>query len=99
MAKGYWIANVDVSNADGYKPYSSPTLPDFQEIRRTLSCAAARSSAWKASARTRCDHRISRLCRRAGLLPLARIPGEHRAAAAAVEADLIVIEGYDGPQP
>jgi uncharacterized protein (DUF1330 family) len=28
MAKGYWIANVDVRNADGYKEYVA-ALPDI----------------------------------------------------------------------
>ena len=26
MAKGYWIARVDVANEDGYKPYAAAKL-------------------------------------------------------------------------
>ena len=35
MAKGYWIAKVDVSNADGYKEYVA-LLPDIFKIQRAI---------------------------------------------------------------
>ena len=37
MPKGYWIARVDVTSDDGYKPYAAANAADLQEIRRTVS--------------------------------------------------------------
>ncbi|WP_152647922.1 DUF1330 domain-containing protein, partial [Rhodopseudomonas palustris] len=31
MAKGYWIARVDVANMDGYKEYVSQNGPVFKQ--------------------------------------------------------------------
>jgi uncharacterized protein (DUF1330 family) len=38
MAKGYWIAHVDVSNDDGYKPYAAanPAIFKARAARGTL---------------------------------------------------------------
>ena len=101
MAKGYWIARVDVHNDDGYKPYAAANPGDLQEIRRPLRGARRqiRMSGRRQPLAQRRD-RVSRLCRGARLLSLARIPGQHQAAAAAIAiADIVIIEGYDGPQP
>ena len=51
MAKGYWIARVDVNDLDGYKAYVAANAePIFEKygghIRR---CAAASSSRSRAS--------------------------------------------------
>ena len=35
----------------------------------------------------------------ARLLQIARISGAHQAAPAALHVDIMIIEGYDGPQP
>jgi uncharacterized protein (DUF1330 family) len=32
MAKGYWIARVDVKNEDGFKPYAAANLPIFKKF-------------------------------------------------------------------
>jgi hypothetical protein len=36
MAKGYWIANVDVRNADGYKVWPPTGRTPEDEHRRSL---------------------------------------------------------------
>jgi hypothetical protein len=42
MAKGYWIARVDVHNMDGYKEYVAQNGAVFAEISAPSSwCAAA----------------------------------------------------------
>ena len=100
MAKGYWIANVDVSNAEGYKEYVAAAAGDFQQIRRALHHARRQDpKSWKARAAPHRGNRISQLRGGARLLPLARIRKAIALRQAAAEADLIVIEGYDGPQP
>jgi uncharacterized protein (DUF1330 family) len=37
MAKGYWIARVDVHNMDGYKEYVAKERRGVCEIRRPVS--------------------------------------------------------------
>ena len=100
MAKGYWIARVDVHNVEGYKEYAAPTARSSRNTADVLSCAAASSTASKAKvAIAQCGDRIQGLRDRAGLLQFAGIPGEYQAAAAAFDRDLVIIEGYDGAQP
>ena len=33
MAKGYWIARVDVKNAEGFKPYAEANAAIFKKFR------------------------------------------------------------------
>ena len=48
MAKGYWIARVDVHNMDGYKEYVAQNGAVFINTAQSSWCAAAGSSARKA---------------------------------------------------
>ena len=77
--------------------------------RRTPSRSASTARGfWSAPAnrdhgrrqpRTPGRHRVQGLRHRARLLPLARISARDGAAEGPFVADIIVIEGYDGPQP
>ena len=47
-----------------------------------------------------CRDRVSRLCDGGGLLQFAGISGQHQNPSGRTRStDLVIIEGYDGPQP
>ena len=50
MAKGYWIANVDVRDTDGYKAYVAICRTSSANMAGATRRAAAAPSAWKAKA-------------------------------------------------
>ena len=83
MAKGYWIVRVDVQNEEGMKPYAAASAVIYKKfgggyLVRSNKCEVPEGT-------TRSRHvvvRVSRLCLRGRVLPLARIPGEHSSAKA-----------------
>jgi uncharacterized protein (DUF1330 family) len=44
MAKGYWIARVDVHNDEGYKPYVVANAAIFKKFAGRFWCAGENSS-------------------------------------------------------
>ena len=100
MAKGYWIAHIDVTDNDGYAPYVAANPAIFREIRRPLprSRRQVRGDGRDEPLPQR-GHRIPRLCLGARLLSIRPNIGANTKQAAAPIADIIVVEGYDGPQP
>ena len=101
MPKGYWIGRVDVHNEDGYKPYAAANPAIFKKYGGRFVVRAGKFENPEGSQPVaQRGHRISRLCRGAGLLPFAGISGQHQNAACRMRCiDIIIIEGYDGPQP
>ena len=101
MAKGYWIARIDVHNMEGYKDYVAQNGGGVQEIRREVSwCAAASSkpgkarrarATWCSNSRTTRPRWPATIRRNTTHLVALRSPHS--------EGDLVIIEGYDGPQP
>jgi uncharacterized protein (DUF1330 family) len=97
--KGYWIAHVDVSDPEGYKAYISANQAAFAKFgARYLVRAGAREVVeGKVRGRTVVlefpSYQAARDCYRSP---------EYQAAIALRQgkalADLLVIEGYDGPQ-
>ena len=53
MAKGYWIARVDVKNADEYKKYVEGTAVAFQKYGAKFLARGGRSEAMEGVARAR----------------------------------------------
>ncbi len=51
MAKGYWIAHVDVTDPEGYKDYQAANAVAFRNMVRVFWCAGAVPS----SRRAGCD--------------------------------------------
>ncbi len=100
MAKGYWIVRVDVTDPDAYKSYVAANGPAFKKYgaRFLVRGGAYDSVEGKARARNVViefkDHATARACYHSD---------EYRDAMAlrrhAADADLVIIEGYDGPQP
>ena len=72
MPKGYWIPQIDVSNPEGYKAYMAATPPAHEKYRGTALVRGGKMEVVEGRVRSRARvARISRLRRRARLLPLA----------------------------
>ena len=72
MAKGYWIARVDVKNEEGYKPYAAANPAIFKKYGGRFLVRGGKFDAAEGSTPCpQCRHRVSRLCCRARLLSLA----------------------------
>ena len=100
MAKGYWIARVDVHNEEGYKAYARSQPRDLQEIRRPLPGARRQVRGHRRHSRSRNvviefnDYETALACYiRRNTRPTSSVRQPHS------KADLVIIEGYDGPQP
>ena len=100
MAKGYWIADVDVRNADGYKEYVA-MLPDiFRKYGGRYTTRGGRTECVEGKSRSRIV--IIEFPSFEAAMTCYRSPEYTKAIAlrqAAADTDLVVIEGYDGPQP
>jgi uncharacterized protein (DUF1330 family) len=100
MAKGYWIANVDVRDAEGYKTYVA-ALPDiFRKYDGRYTTRGGRTEVVEGKSRSRIV--VIEFPSFEAAMTCYRSPEYAKATAlrqAAADADLIVIEGYDGPQP
>jgi len=100
MAKGYWIANVDVRDAEGYKKYVA-LLPDiFRKYGGRYTTRGGKTEVVEGKARSRIV--IIEFPSYEAAMTCYRSPEYATAIAlrqAAADADLIVIEGFDGAQP
>lgn len=100
MAKGYWIARVDVKNDEGYKPYVAANPAIFKKFGGRFLVRAGKFNAAEGNNRSRNiviefpDYAAALACYRS---PEYQENIKVRLPHATV--DLIVIEGYDGPQP
>jgi uncharacterized protein (DUF1330 family) len=100
MPKGYWIVRVDVTDPEAYKAYVAANGAAFKKYGARFIVRGGAYDSVEGNARKRNvviefkDHSTARACYHSD---------EYREALAlrrgASEADLIIIEGYDGPQP
>lgn len=100
MAKGYWIARVDVTNDDGYKHYAAANPAIFKKFGARFVVRAGKFEAMEGTSRSR--NIVVEFPDYATALAAYRSPEyqeniKRRRGNADIE--LIVIEGYDGPQP
>ena len=101
MAKGYWIARVDVHNDGGYKEYAAAERRDLQEIRRPVLCArrqVRRRGRRKPRSRNVVieftDYETALACYHSPEYQAnIKVRQPHSSAISSI------IEGYDGPQP
>ncbi|PLX38160.1 MAG: DUF1330 domain-containing protein [Hyphomicrobiales bacterium] len=100
MAKGYWIGRVTVTDPDGYKKYIEANGAAFAKYGARFLVRGGQFESFEGEARDRNvviefpDYETALACYRS--------PEYARALAFRVDAgiaDIIVIEGYDGPQP
>ena len=101
MAKGYWIARVDVHNMDGYKEYVAQNGAVFKKYGAKFLVRGGKFMCPRKARRARAmwcwNSRIMRprwpATIRRNMRRLIAIRAPH------AEGDLVIIEGYDGPQP
>ena len=100
MAKGYWIVRVDVSDTDAYAAYAAANGEAFAAFGGRFLVRAGAFEAVSGTARARNvviefpSYADATACWRSDA---------YRAALAlqkgGADTDLVIIEGYDGPQP
>jgi uncharacterized protein (DUF1330 family) len=97
MAKGYWIASVDVTDPEGYKEYVAANAAAFQKYEAKFLVRGGRFEVPEGSARSRNivlefkDYETALACYRSPQYVAAKALRDGRS-----EATLIIIEGYDG---
>ena len=100
MAKGYWIGRVDVSSDEGYKPYAAANPAIFKKFGGRYVVRGGQFTAVEGQSRSRNvviefdSYDAALACYNSPEYQAnikLRLPHSN--------ADLIVVEGYDGPQP
>jgi uncharacterized protein (DUF1330 family) len=100
MPKGYWIGRVDVRDAEAYKKYVAANAAAFTKFGARFIVRGGAYEAVEGIARARNvviefpSYEVALACYRSP--EYAQAMSFRRDAS---EADIIVIEGYDGPQP
>lgn len=100
MAKGYWIAHVDVTDPETYKKYVEANAVAFAKFGARFLVRAGKSETVEGTSRSR--NVVLEFPSYEAAVACYRSP-EYRKAMALREAastgDLVIVEGYDGPQP
>ena len=100
MAKAYWIARVDVHNQDGYQPYAAANPAIFKKFGGRFVVRGGKAEAVEGQSRARqvviefADYETAIACYNSAEYQeniQRRLPHSI--------ADLVIVEGYDGPQP
>lgn len=100
MAKGYWIARVDVADVERYKAYVAANAEPLHAYGARFLVRGGRFECVEGSSRSR--NVVIEFPSYEAALACYRSPGYQAAVALRTPVsviDLIVIEGYDGPQP
>ena len=100
MAKGYWIARIDIHNMDGYREYIAQNGAVFNKFGAKFLVRGGKHEIREGSSRSRNvvlefkDYETALACYNSQeYARLVAIRSPHS------EGDLVIIEGYDGPQP
>jgi uncharacterized protein (DUF1330 family) len=100
MTKGYWIVRVDISDPEAYKAYVAANAEAFGKYGAHFLVRSGKYETVEGGSRGR--NVVIEFKDYATALACYRSP-EYAAAMklrqSAATADIIVIEGYDGPQP
>ena len=100
MAKGYWIARVDVHDEEGYKAYAANNPAIFKKFGGKYVARGGKVTGLEGQSRSRNvviefpDYATAVACYRS---PEYQANLKIRQANAIT--DLIIVEGYDGAQP
>lgn len=100
MAKGYWIARVDVRDPTAYQDYVAANAEVFARYQARFLVRGGRHEAVEGKARER--NVVLEFPSHQAALECYHSPEYARAKALrqnASDGDLVIIEGYDGPQP
>jgi uncharacterized protein (DUF1330 family) len=100
MAQGYWVGRVDVRDPDTYKNYVAANGAAFSKYGGRFLVRGGTYETVIGASRSR-NVVIEFPTYQAALecFHSAEYQAALRAQAGSAEVDLIVIEGYDGPQP
>ncbi|HSC62498.1 MAG TPA: DUF1330 domain-containing protein [Caldimonas sp.] len=100
MAKGYWIARVDVADAETYKAYVAANAAPLARFGGRFLVRAGRFENPEGGSRSRNvvvefpSHQAALDCYRSA---------DYQAAVKIRQpvstVDMVIVEGYDGPQP
>ena len=100
MAKGYWIGRVDVHNEEGYKAYAAANPAIFAKFGGRFVIRGGRYEGVEGQSRARNvviefkDFETALACYRSPEYQAnIKVRQPHSIA------DLVIVEGYDGPQP
>lgn len=100
MAKGYWIARVDVGNDEGYKPYAAANPAIFKKFGGRFVIRGGPFENPEGASRSR--NVVIEFPSYEQALACYRSP-EYQANIKVRQphstADIVIIGGYDGPQP
>jgi uncharacterized protein (DUF1330 family) len=100
MAKGYWILRVDIRDMDQYKRYIQANASPFRQYGARFLVRGGAFETVEGGSRER--NAVIEFPSYEAALACWRSP-EYQAAIRLREpvstADIVIIEGYDGPQP
>ena len=100
MAKGYWIARVDVNDEEGYKPYAAANPAIFRKHGGRFVVRGGKFEGVEGQSRARNvviefpSYEAALACWTSPEYKKA-----HKLRANASMGDLVIIEGYEGAQP
>jgi len=100
MAKGYWIGRVDVHNEEGYKPYAAANGAIFKKFGGRYVVRAGTFTGVEGQSRSRNvviefpDYASAVACYNSP-----EYQANIKVRAPHAQADIVIIEGFDGPQP
>ena len=100
MPKAYWIGRVDVNNPDGYKAYVAANAEPFRKYGAKFLVRGGQFQNPEGSSRAR--NVVLEFKDYATALACYRSPEYQKAIALRrphSTGDVVIIEGYDGPQP
>jgi uncharacterized protein (DUF1330 family) len=100
MAKGYWVVRVDVHDPEAYQKYIAANGPAFAKFGARFLVRAGQSETLEGSSRSR--NVVIEFPSFEAALACWHSPEYQEVLKLrrdASTADLLVIEGYDGPQP
>jgi uncharacterized protein (DUF1330 family) len=100
MAKGYWVVRIDVADPEKYKAYLGANAEPFRKFGARFLIRGGRFEKLEGSSRSR--NVVIEFPSYQAALDCWKSPEYQEAMKLRLPVstgDLIVIEGYDGPQP
>ncbi len=100
MPKGYWVARIDVADLDKYKLYVAANAKPFAEFGAKFLVRSGRFEAPEGTSRSR--NVVIEFPTYQAALDCYRSPAYQDAMKLRLPVstgDLLIVEGYDGPQP
>jgi uncharacterized protein (DUF1330 family) len=100
MAKGYWVARVDVKDPEQYKAYVAANALPFSKFGARFLVRAGKFEDVEGNNRSR--NVVIEFPSYQAALECWNSPEYRRARELrlpAATADVVIVEGYDGPQP